>query len=110
MFYDAGNTWFYPHVDPLPDLPSCARYVRGFAIKDFRSIPARTICGPGLGEIDHYRLLQPVLRTGLRMPLACETITAPYVPRPDTPEAIDSLARRSREFLEIVIAGLKAAA
>jgi sugar phosphate isomerase/epimerase len=110
MFYDAGNTWFYPHIDPVPDLPSCAHYIRGFAIKDFRSVPGRTTCGPGLGEIDHYRLLAPVLRTGLKMPLACETIFEPYVARPDTPEKIDALARRAREFLETVVAGLRAVA
>jgi sugar phosphate isomerase/epimerase len=107
MFYDAGNTWFYPHIDPIPDLPTCAQYIRGFAIKDFRAIPGRTTCGPGFGAIDHYQLLAPVLRTGLKMPLACETIWEPYVPHPDTPEKVDALARRAREYLESVIAGLR---
>jgi hypothetical protein len=40
------------------------------------------------------------------MPLACENIFAPLVPRPDRPEGVDALARRAREFLEVVTAGL----
>jgi sugar phosphate isomerase/epimerase len=108
MFYDGGNTWFYPNIDPVVDLPTCAPYIRGIVIKDFRHIPQRTICGPGFGEIDHYRLLAPVARTGMKMPLACETIWEPYAPRPDSPEQVDALARRTREYLEAVVAGLKA--
>jgi sugar phosphate isomerase/epimerase len=108
MFYDAGNTWFYPNVDPIPDIQGCAQHIRGFAIKDYRSLPKRTTCGPGFGQIDHYQLLAPVARTGLKMPLACETILEPYTPRPDTPEKVDALARRTREYLETVVAGLRA--
>ena len=109
MFYDAGNNWWYPNVDPLPDIPKCARHIRGFCIKDFRAVPKRTICGAGFGEIDHYKLLGAVARTGLKMPLACENIFEPYSARPSTPEGIDALARRSREYLESVAAGLRAA-
>jgi sugar phosphate isomerase/epimerase len=110
MFYDAGNTWWYAGVDPIPDAASCAHYIHGFAIKDFRSFPQRTICGPGLGIIDHYQLLAPVARAPRKIVLACETIWAPYLPRTDVPpETIDSLARRAREYLETVTAGLRAA-
>jgi sugar phosphate isomerase/epimerase len=108
MFYDGGNTWFYPNIDPIVDLPSCAQYIRGVVIKDYRAIPQRTTCGPGFGQIDHYQLLAPVARTGLKMPLACETIWEPYTPHPDTPEKVDALARRAREYLETVVAGLRA--
>jgi sugar phosphate isomerase/epimerase len=106
MFYDGGNTWFYPNIDPVPDLASCAQHVRGVVIKDFRSIPARTTCGPGFGQIDHYQLLAPVVRTGRKMPLVCETIWEPYKPHPETPEGVDVVARRAREYLETVVAGL----
>jgi sugar phosphate isomerase/epimerase len=107
MFYDAGNTWWYANVDPIPDLATCASYIRGFAIKDFRAVPKRTTCGPGFGEIDHYKLLSQVARTGLKIPLACETIWEPYLPRVESPEKIDVVARRAREFLESVTAGLR---
>jgi len=105
--YDAGNVLDYLDKDPIPDIKTCASEVRSFCIKDHRNWPTDQDCGPGLGEIDHYRLLHPVAFTGLMMPLACENIFAPLVPRPETPEGVDAMAKRAREFLEIVIAGLQ---
>jgi hypothetical protein len=81
--------------------------VRSFCIKDHRNVPADEDCGPGLGEIDHYTLLHPVAFTGRNLPLCCENIFAPLVPRPESPEGVDALARRAREFLETVILGLQ---
>jgi sugar phosphate isomerase/epimerase len=106
--YDAGNVMDYLKIDPLPDIRKCAGEVRSFCIKDHRTFPKDQDCGPGLGEIDHYRLLAPVAFTGRTMPLCCENIFAPVLARPGKPEGIDQLARRAREFLEIVIAGLQA--
>ncbi len=107
--YDAGNVMDYTKgkVDPLKDIQTCADQVRSFCIKDHRMFPVNQDCGPGLGEIDHYRLLANVAFTGLAMPLCCENISAPAV-RATTPEEIDALARRAREFLELVIRGLHA--
>jgi len=107
MCYDAGNVLDYENQDPIPDIQACWRDVRAFAIKDHRNTPKDEDCGPGFGEIDHYKLLQPVLRTGLTIPLVCENIFEPLVPRPATPEGVDALARRAREFLETVIRGLQ---
>jgi sugar phosphate isomerase/epimerase len=105
--YDAGNVMDYLNVDPIPDIRQCADQVYSFCIKDHRNFPRDEDCGPGLGEIDHYRLLQPLAFTGRSMPLCCENIFAPVVPRPTTPEGVDRLARRAREFLETVIAGVQ---
>jgi sugar phosphate isomerase/epimerase len=105
--YDAGNVLDYLDKDPIPDIKACAAEVRSFCIKDHRNWPKDEDCGPGFGEIDHYRLLNPVAFTGLTMPLACENIFVPLLPRPEKPEDVDSLARRSREFLELVAAGLQ---
>lgn len=104
--YDAGNVMDYLNVDPIPDIQSCADVVHSFCIKDHRNWPVDQDCGAGLGEIDHYRLLQPVAQTGRTIPLCCENIFAPLLPRPTEPEEIDRLARRSREFLETVARGL----
>lgn len=104
--YDAGNVMDYLDVDPIPDIRKCAAEVRSFCIKDHRNWPKDQDCGPGFGEIDHYRLLHPVAFTGLKMPLCCENIFAPLVPRPTKPEGVDALARRAREFLETVTQGL----
>lgn len=105
--YDAGNVMDYLDVNPLPDIQKCAREIRSFCIKDHRNWPKDEDCGPGFGEIDHYRLLEPVAFTGLTMPLAYENIFAPLAARPTTPDGIDALARRAREYLETVIAGLQ---
>lgn len=105
--YDAGNVMDYLDLDPIPDIQKCAGEIRSFCIKDHRNWPKDEDCGPGFGEIDHYRLLHPVAFTGLTMPLAYENIFAPLVPRPATAEGIDVLARRAREFLTTVIEGLQ---
>ena len=106
--YDAGNVMDYLDVDPIPDIKTCAEVVRSFCIKDHRNFPKDEDCGPGFGEIDHYRLLHPVSMTGRDLPLCCENISAPVIPPPADPTGVDALARRAREFLEVVIAGLQA--
>ncbi len=108
MCYDSGNVLDYDNHDPLPDIKACWRDVRAFAIKDHRNWPTDTDCGPGFGEIDHYKLLEPVMRTGLTMPLAFENIFEPAVARPTTAEGVDALARRAREYVDTVIRGLSA--
>ncbi len=106
--YDAGNVLDYLNKDPLTDIKLCEAEVRSFCIKDHRNWPKSEDCGPGFGEIDHYKLLHPVAFTGRTVPLACENISAPLISRPDKPEGVDALAKRAREFLEVVIAGLQA--
>jgi sugar phosphate isomerase/epimerase len=106
--YDAGNVLDYESHDPIPDILTCWRDIRAFAIKDHRNTPKDEDCGPGFGEIDHYKLLMPVMRTGLTMPMAFENIFEPLRPRPKTPEGVDALAKRAREYVESVIAGLQA--
>lgn len=105
--YDAGNVMDYLDLDPIPDIRKCASTVRSFCIKDHRNWPKDQDCGPGFGEIDHYKLLEPVAFTGMKIPLAYENIFAPLVPRPTKAEEIDALAKRAREFMEAVIAGLQ---
>lgn len=110
MCYDAGNVLDYESHDPIADIATCVDDIRAFAIKDHRDWPKDEDCGPGFGEIDHYRLLQPVMQTGLTMPLACENIFEPLVPRPATPDGVDVLARRAREYVDSVVRGLQARA
>lgn len=106
--YDAGNVMDYLDVDPIPDIKKCADDIRSFCIKDHRNFPKDEDCGPGFGEIDHYKLLHTIAFTGLKMPLCCENIFAPLLPRPDKPEGVDEMAKRAREFLEVVVKGLGA--
>ena len=108
--YDAGNVMDYLNVDPIADIRKCAGEIRSFCIKDHRNFPKDEDCGPGFGEIDHYKLLHPVAFTELNMPLCCENIFAPLVPRPTDATEVDGLARRAREFLETVVQGLQVGA
>jgi sugar phosphate isomerase/epimerase len=110
MCYDAGNVLDYESHDPIADIATCVGDVRAFAIKDHRDWPKDEDCGPGFGEIDHYRLFAPVMQTGLTMPLVFENIFEPLVRRPSTPEGVDLLARRAREYVDSVIRGLQAPA
>ncbi len=107
--YDAGNVMDYTkgRVDPLIDIKTCQDLIRSLCIKDHRMFPQSEDCGPGLGEIDHYRLLSNIAQTGLTLPLCCENISAPGL-RATSPEEVDALARRAREFLELVTRGLQA--
>lgn len=106
--YDAGNVMDYLDVDPLPDIRKCHDVVRSFCLKDHRNWPKDEDCAPGFGEIDHYRLLEAVAFTGRSMPLAFENIFVPALPRPTTPEGIDRLAQRAREYMTDVLVGLQA--
>lgn len=105
--YDAGNVLDYENQDPIADIQTCWRDIRAFNIKDHRNTPKDEDCGPGFGEIDHYKLFAPVMRTGLTIPLTFENIFEPLVPRPAVPEGVDALARRSREYIETVLRGLE---
>ena len=106
--YDAGNVMDYLNVDPIPDIQKCAGDIRSFCIKDHRNFPKDEDCGPGFGEIDHYKLLHAVANTGLKMPLAFENISVPLLPRAEKAEEVDALAKRAREFVETVVKGLGA--
>lgn len=105
--YDAGNVLDYENHDPIQDILTCWRDIRAFNIKDHRNTPKDQDCGPGFGEIDHYKLFAPVMRTGLTIPLTFENIFEPLVPRPSAPEGVDALARRAREYVDSVLRGLE---
>lgn len=105
--YDAGNVLDYKNDDPIADIKTCWQEIRAFCIKDHRNTPRDEDCGPGFGEIDHYKLLAPVLRMGITMPLAFENIFQPLLPRPTQADAVDALALRARQYLEAVLSGLQ---
>jgi hypothetical protein len=52
--------------------------------------------------------LNTIAFTGMAIPLCCENIASPLLPRATTPEEIDAQALRTRIYLETVIAGLHA--
>jgi len=108
MCYDAGNVLDYERNDPIADIRLCVDEIRSFCIKDHRDTPKDQDCGPGYGEIDHYKLFLPMMRTGRTIPLAFENVFEPLVPRPADPDRVDILNRRARQYIETVLAGLAA--
>ncbi|MFN7926085.1 MAG: TIM barrel protein [Bryobacteraceae bacterium] len=108
MCYDAGNVLDYESKDPIADIQTCWQEIRAFCVKDHRDHPKDQDCGPGYGEIDHYKLFAPVMRTGLTMPLAFENVFPPLVARSQNAEEVDGHNRRAREYVETVLAGLAA--
>ena len=106
--YDAGNVMDYLDVDPIPDLRACADEVRSFCIKDHRNFPARPGLRPGLRR---DRPLQAAAPGRLHRPhdarCAARTSSPRCCPGPRKPDGVDALARRAREFLEIVTKGLQ---
>lgn len=107
LCYDAGNVLDYENADPIADIATCASYIHAFNIKDHRNTPRDEDCGPGFGEIDHYKLLSAVLHTGRTIPLTFENIFAPLLPRPRDPAEIDRLAARAHDYIDTVIRGLQ---
>jgi sugar phosphate isomerase/epimerase len=107
LCYDAGNVMDYENADPIADIRKCWQHIRAFNIKDHRNWPKDEDCGPGYGEIDHYKLFEPVLHTGLEIPLTFENIFEPLVKRPTDAESVDRLALRAREYIVTVIRGLQ---
>jgi sugar phosphate isomerase/epimerase len=107
MGYDEGNVLDYENNDPLPDIAACVSEIRALCLKDHRNTPKDEDCAPGFGEIDHYKLLMPLRRTGLTIPLVFENIFEPLVPRPTVAAEVNQLARRSREYMETVLRGLE---
>jgi sugar phosphate isomerase/epimerase len=108
VYYDAGNTWWYVNVDANADFAKCSAMTRGFAIKDFRQFAGkRATCGAGFGQTDHYSMLGAVAANGGKIPLCCENISEPFLPRPDSFEGMVELARRSRMYLETAVRGIQ---
>lgn len=107
--YDAGNVMDYLNADPIPDLAACRDQVRSFCLKDHRNFPRDEDCGPGWGEIDHFRLLSQMQGIGNAIPLCFENISRPVTPSRDTPAQVDADARWARDYVDGVLAGLTAA-
>ncbi len=105
--YDADNVLDYENHDPLPDIAACVPDIRALCLKDHRNTPKDEDCAPGFGEIDHHKLLLPLRRTGLTLPLVFENIFSPLVRRPTDPAELDELARRARQYMETVLKGIE---
>ncbi len=106
--YDAGNVMDYHKVDPIPGPEEVCR--RGAQL--LHQGPPRLPEGPGLRpRAGRDRSLQAVAPGGVHGPADAVVLRKhlrALLPPPEKPEGVDALARRAREFLELVIQGLQA--
>ena len=88
------------HVSAIMAIPMVGGAVAGILLDRAQGTsPLFVLSGFAIGNL--------VAFTGRTIPLCCENIFAPLVPRPTTAEGVDALARRAREFLEDVTRGLQ---
>ena len=105
--YDAGNVHFYEGVDPHEDIKVIRDYVKALCIKDHRGARANPVfpC-PGDGDVDHKRLLRPLVGLPWDIPLAVERFEDGRVKKEMSGDLIDSLAKKARLHLESVASSL----
>ena len=85
--YDAGNVMDYTQDKSTrcDDIKNVRRAESAAsASRTTATVRSDQDCGPGFGEIDHYRLLDHVAFTGRKMPLCCENIFGPAGARGQT--------------------------
>ena len=106
--YDAGNVMDYHKINPLPDLAKCAGGCAASASRTIGCFRRMRIAVPAWARSTTTGCWRRWRSRAAPCRSAARTSSLRRCPGPATPEDIDSLARRAREFLEIVIAGVQA--
>ncbi len=102
LWYDPGNIFYYSDgaLDPVVDSDTVDGLVAGMSVKDFRP-PKDVMLTPGAGKVDFPRVMRHLREGGFtRGPLVVECLArGPGID-------ITSEARKTRAFLEELIAGI----
>jgi len=102
LMYDPGNVGYYSHgeIDLLEDAASLDGMLYGMSVKDYE-LPRNVSIDPGSGLVDFPRLLARLRAGGFTGgPLVVECL------HPGELEEVTAAARRAREFVEGIVAGL----
>ncbi|MFP4192207.1 MAG: sugar phosphate isomerase/epimerase family protein [Candidatus Hydrogenedentota bacterium] len=102
VWYDPGNIFYYSdgELDPVDDAPDVDGLVAGMAVKDYVH-PQDVNVTPGDGQVDFEAVMNRLWEGGFTGgPLIVETLASGT-----TEETIEE-ARKAREFLEELVAGL----
>jgi sugar phosphate isomerase/epimerase len=102
VWYDPGNIFYYSEgkLDPVADCASVDGLVVGMSVKDFRP-PKEVMVTPGTGRVDFPKVLARLRAGGFtRGPLVVECVERGSI------QKTTAEARRAREFLEALVAGL----
>jgi len=113
LWYDPGNIFYYSDgkLDPVDDAPAVDGLVReGMCIKDFKmatsdgKVQKDVWVTPGKGRVDFPAVLARLKRGGFsRGDLVIECVDRP---EPSNMRALAAEARKAREFVEQLVAGL----
>jgi sugar phosphate isomerase/epimerase len=96
--WDAGNVSFYEGINPDPDLPDLAPYVKAVCIKDHQGGRAEAdFPVPGSGQIDHALMFRTLFAGGFSGPLALERVDGKGGPA--TAEILDQRIAQAYNFL-----------
>ncbi len=102
IWYDAGNIIYYnADKDPVEQLKPIAKYVTGFCAKDCDKEHGEVFLEFGTGKVDFPAVFGELKRAGFNGPVMVECCV-----RGKTAEETTASARKNREFLERVFAGL----
>jgi sugar phosphate isomerase/epimerase len=96
--WDAGNVSYYEGINPDPDLPDLAPYVKAVCIKDHQGGRAEAnFPVPGSGQIDHELMFRTLFAGGFSGPLALERVDGRG--EPVAPEVLDQRIAQAYNFL-----------
>lgn len=102
LMYDPGNVGFYSHgeIDLLEDAASLDGMLYGMSVKDYE-LPRNVSIDPGSGLVDFPGVLERLHAGGFTSgPLVVECL------HPGELEEVTAAARRAREFVEGLVAGI----
>jgi sugar phosphate isomerase/epimerase len=101
IWYDAGNIIYYTGKDPLEQLKPIAKQVTGLCAKDCDTKNGSVWLEFGTGKVDFAAVFGELKNAGFNGPVMVECCA-----QGDTAEAMVEGARKNREFLEKMFAGL----
>ncbi len=101
IWFDAGNIIYYTGRDPVEQLKLIARHVTGFCAKDCDKQKGNVWLEFGTGKVDFPAVFGELKKAGFNGPVMVECCALG-----DTPEIVTANARKNREYLEKVFAGL----
>jgi sugar phosphate isomerase/epimerase len=101
IWYDAGNIIYYTGKDPLEQLKPIVQHVTGFCAKDCDKLKGNVWLEFGTGKVDFAAVFGELKKAGFNGPVMVECCA-----RGQTAEEWTANARKNREFLEKMFAGL----
>jgi sugar phosphate isomerase/epimerase len=102
IWYDAGNIIYYTGKDPVEQLKPIVQHVTGFCAKDCAGVKGEIWLDFGKGRVDFPAVFALLKSAGFNGPVMVECCA-----KGSAPEETTAGAKRNREFLVKLFAGLE---